>query len=180
MPDEGEDYLVPLGQARVCREGGHATVLTYSMMVHKAMKAAEMLASEGIDLEVVDLVNAGKRSILRISVDQDGGISDTVLTEASKTVDAVIEGGSLMGDRPYTLEVSSPGIDRPLSLPRHWRRNTGRLVKVTQADGAKFTGRITQAEEDSVVLDVNGHSRTVALGDVAKARVQVEFNRAED
>lgn len=138
------------------------------------------LAAIGLDLEGVELINAGKRSILRVAVDQDGGITDTELAEASKVVDGRVEGDALMGDRPYTLEVSSPGIDRPLTLPRHWRRNVGRLVKVTQADGAKFTGRVTAAEEGSVVLDVNGQTRTVPLDAVSKARVQVEFNRADE
>lgn len=78
VPEESEDYVVPLGQARVCREGKHATVLTYSMMVHKAMKAAETLAAEGIDLEVVDL-----RSLLPMDM-------ETIYSSVKKTKRAVV------------------------------------------------------------------------------------------
>jgi ribosome maturation factor RimP len=82
-----------------------------------------------------------------------------------------------MGEHPYTLEVTSPGVDRPLALPRHWRRNAGRLVKLTTSDGASVTGRVVSSDEQSATLDVDGSSRVVALSDVSKAHVQIEFNR---
>ncbi|MGH3315887.1 MAG: ribosome maturation factor RimP, partial [Nocardioidaceae bacterium] len=81
---------------------------------------------------------------------------------------------------PYTLEVTSPGTDRPLTEPRHWRRNIGRLVKVTPHEGEPVIGRITEAGETTAVLDVDGSSRDVAYADVRKARIEVEFNRKED
>jgi ribosome maturation factor RimP len=82
-----------------------------------------------------------------------------------------------MGEHPYTLEVTSPGIDRPLTHPRHWRRNLGRLVKVTTVDGATFTGRVESHDEEAATLSVDGVTRPVAYADVEKAHVQVEFNR---
>ena len=82
-----------------------------------------------------------------------------------------------MGEQPYTLEVTSRGVDRPLTLPRHWRRNADRLVKVTSTDGGTTTGRILEAGEESAVLDVDGTRTEVAYAEVAKALVQVEFNR---
>jgi ribosome maturation factor RimP len=85
-----------------------------------------------------------------------------------------------MGDRPYTLEVSSPGTDRPLVLPRHWRRNRGRLVQVSLLEGPAVTGRITDSDERRAVLDVDGSSREVEYASVTKARVQLEFNRSLD
>ena len=54
-----------------------------------------------------------------------------------------------MGEQPYTLEVTSPGTDRPLTQPRHWRRNQGRLVKATLADRRTVTGRITDSDDDA-------------------------------
>jgi len=85
----------------------------------------------------------------------------------------------VMGEHPYTLEVTSPGTDRPLTLPRHWRRNRSRLVKVTTSDGETVTGRVTDSDEDCATLDVEGNDRVVRFEDVAKARIQIEFNRKE-
>jgi len=83
-----------------------------------------------------------------------------------------------MGEGVYMLEVSSLGVDRPLILPRHWRCNTGRLVAVTLTAGGKVTGWIKSASEQSAELDVDGTMQTVAYADVAKAKVQIEVNRA--
>jgi ribosome maturation factor RimP len=85
-----------------------------------------------------------------------------------------------MGDGPYTLEVSSPGVTRPLTLPRHWRRNVGRLVRVVLSDGGVVTGRVTAADEHEAVLDVAGRTREVHYDKVGKAKVQVEFRRHRD
>jgi ribosome maturation factor RimP len=91
----------------------------------------------------------------------------------------VLDETDAMGNQSYTLEVSSPGVDRPLTLPRHWRRNRGRLVKVALADGTELTGRIVETDDTSAGVDVDGTVRTVALPDVTKARVQIEFTRPE-
>ena len=85
-----------------------------------------------------------------------------------------------MGEQPYTLEVTSPGVDRPLTLPRHWRRNKGRLVKVTATDGSAFTGRVKESDEERVSLEVSGKRREVAYADVKKALVQIEFKRIDE
>ena len=78
---------------------------------------------------------------------------------------------------PYVLEVSSPGVDRPLTEPRHWRRATGRLVKVEVA-GKSMTGRVVAVDEDAVTLEATGRQRTVKWSDLGRGKVQVEFNRA--
>jgi ribosome maturation factor RimP len=83
-----------------------------------------------------------------------------------------------MGDLPYTLEVSSPGVDRPLTSPRHWRRAAGRLVtvKVTDAGGSQpVSGRVTVADEDGVTMDVDGAPRRFAYAVLGPGAVQVEF-----
>jgi ribosome maturation factor RimP len=84
-----------------------------------------------------------------------------------------------MGEHPYTLEVTSPGTDRPLTLPRHWRRNQSRLVKVTTTEGKTLTGRVRDSDETSATLDVDGNERVLSYDEVAKARIQIEFNRKE-
>jgi ribosome maturation factor RimP len=137
------------------------------------------LSAVGLDLEAVDLTAAGKRRLLRVAVDKDGGVTLDDIAEATREVSRVLDSCDVMGEQPYILEVTSPGTDRPLTLPRHWRRNQGRLVKVTAADGATLTGRITTSDEDRAVLDVDGSEREVTFAEVAKAKIQIEFNRKE-
>ncbi len=96
---------------------------------------ADPLRALGLDIEAVEITPAGKRRILRIAVDKDGGVTLDDVAEATREVNRVLDESDVMGEQPYTLEVTSRGVDRPLTLPRHWRRNAGRLVKVTFADG---------------------------------------------
>ena len=142
----------------------------------------EPLAATGLDVEAIDLTPAGKRRLLRVAVDKDGGVTLDDIAEATKEVSRVLdgpEGSDVMGEQPYTLEVTSPGTDRPLTHPRHWRRNQGRLVKATLADGRTVTGRITDSDDTRAVLDVDGNRDEVAFVDVKKAKIQIEFNRKE-
>ena len=139
----------------------------------------EPLAAAGLDVEAIEITPAGKRRMLRVAVDKDGGVTMDDIAEATKEVSRVLDGSDVMGEQPYTLEVTSPGTDRPLTLPRHWRRNEGRLVKVAARDGAGVTGRILRSDDQSATLDVDGQEQTVAYADVAKARIQIEFNKKE-
>ena len=134
----------------------------------------------GLDLEAVDLTSAGKRRVLRVAIDKDGGVTMDDIADATREVSRVLDDTNAMGEQAYTLEVSSPGVDRPLTLPRHWRRNTRRLVKVTLAEGEPVTGRITASDEDGADLDVEGNERRVAYADVVKAKIQIEFKKADD
>ena len=135
------------------------------------------LLGMGLDLEVVEVTPAGRRRVLRVAVDKDGGVTMDDVAAATKEISRLLDAGDVMGEHPYTLEVTSPGIDRPLVLPRHWRRNIGRLVKLTTHDGATVTGRITAQDGETATLDVDGAPHTVDLAEVAKAHVQIEFNR---
>ena len=137
----------------------------------------EPIAALGLDLEAVDLSNAGKRRVLRIAIDKDGGVTMDDIADATREVSRVLDETDVMGEQAYTLEVSSPGVDRPLTLPRHWRRNTGRLVKVTLAEGEPVTGRITATDDDGADLDVEGTAHRVAYAEVTKAKVQIEFKK---
>lgn len=130
----------------------------------------------GLDLEAVDVTPAGRRRVLKVAVDKDGGVTMDEVAEATKEVSRLLDSSDVMGEHPYTLEVTSPGVDRPLTHARHWRRNAGRLVKVTTRDGKAFTGRVVANDDDAATLDVDGARRTVALAEVAKAHVQIEFN----
>ncbi|WP_246088153.1 ribosome maturation factor RimP [Nocardioides albertanoniae] len=138
------------------------------------------LQSLGLDVEAVEVTPAGKRRILRVAVDKDGGITHEEVTEATREVNRVLDDSDVMGEQPYTLEVTSPGVDRPLTLPRHWRRNRSRLVKVTLNDGSAFTGRVKESDDESASLEVSGKRRDVAYKDVKKALVQIEFKRVDE
>ena len=142
--------------------------------------AERCVTALGLDLEAVELSKAGKRRVLRIAVDTDGGVGIDSITEATRELSKALDASDVMGAQPYTLEVTSRGVDRPLTLPRHWRRNEDRLVKATLTDGSSLTGRIRSSTEESVTLDVSGTQREVAYADVAKALVQIEFNRKTD
>ncbi len=140
-----------------------------------------ILAHYGLDLDAVEVVPAGKRRLVRIVVDGDGpeGTGPLLddIAEATRAVSAGLDESPVVGSAAYTLEVSSRGVSRPLELPRHWRRNVGRLVAVTLVAGEPVTGRVTSAGEESVVLDVDGTPHEIALAEVQKALVQVELNR---
>jgi ribosome maturation factor RimP len=140
---------------------------------------AAPLSALGLDVEAVELPPAGKRRIRRVAVDGDDGVTLDDVADATRTVSEVLEASDVMGEHPYTLEVSSRGVDRPLTLPRHWRRNADRLVKVTTTDGQTVTGRIVGSGDDAATVEVDGARHEVAYADVAKALVQVEFNRKD-
>lgn len=133
-----------------------------------------------LDVEAVELTPAGKRRVLRVAVDKDGGVTLDDVADATREVSRVLDESDVMGEMPYTLEVTSRGVDRPLTLPRHWRRNHDRLVKATTSDGTDVTGRITSSDDTSVTLDVDGEQQEIAYADIAKALVQIEFNRKSE
>lgn len=133
------------------------------------------LAEIGLDLEAVELTRAGKHSVLRVAVDRDGGVDMDAIAEATRLVSAELDESDSLGSAPYTLEVSSPGVDRPLTLPRHWRRNQGRLVKVTLTEGPAIEGRIRSSDDDSAVLLVADAEVVVGFAEIKKAKIQIEF-----
>lgn len=139
-----------------------------------------VVEANGLDLEDVNVSQAGRRRLVRVMVDKDGGVTLDEISEVTRSVSQHLDDNDVMDEQPYTLEVTSPGTDRPLTLPRHWTRNVGRLVKVTPHDGAPMTGRLLSADQIGAHLDVSGSEEQVAYTDVAKALVQVEFNRKSD
>ncbi len=139
--------------------------------------AERCVAALGLDLEAVELSKAGKRRVLRIAVDADGGVPIESITEATRELSKELDASDVMGAQPYTLEVTSRGVDRPLALPRHWRRNIGRLVVADLADGSRVKGRITAVDVTAADLTVDGALRRLPLEDVATARVEAELTR---
>jgi ribosome maturation factor RimP len=152
------------------------------------------LSERGLLVDEVVITPAGRRSVLRISVDRELGADDAAPTtttteplsldevaEATRAINAVLDPSDVMGEAPYVLEVSSPGVSRPLTEPRHFRRNVGRLVAVSTTDGEPFTGRLLSADgrEATYAVGDDGERRSVPYDAVRKAVVQVEFNRPD-
>ncbi|OPC83138.1 ribosome maturation factor RimP [Embleya scabrispora] len=136
-----------------------------------------VVSTLGVDLEEVSLTPAGKRRVLRVMVAADGGVDLDKVAEVSRAVSEVLDPSDVLGSLPYLLEVTTPGVDRPLTLERHWRRAADRLVLVQLHDGGTVTGRIGASDAEGVELDVDGTPRRLTWDEVAKAVVQVEFNR---
>lgn len=141
---------------------------------------APVVAAAGYDLEDVELTPAGNRRVLRVVVDRDGGIDLDAVADVARLVDTAMEEADVLGGAPYVLEVTSPGVDRPLTEARHWRRAVSRLVEVTVNDGAAVRGRVLAADDASVELEVSGQPQRFALGDLGKGKVQVEFGPVRD
>ena len=146
-----------------------------------------VVTSMGLDLEDVQLRPAGRRTLVRVLVDQDGGVDLDTVAEASQAIGDVLDESNAMGESPYVLEVSSPGVDRPLTEARHWRRNATRNVKIELKDGNTIVGRIVGISEDDAINENNlitikmadkaETETTINMNDVARAIVQVEFGR---
>ena len=138
-----------------------------------------VIAAAGMDLESVRVSAAGRRRLLRVVVDSDRGVSLDDAAAISRKLSAALDAAPVMGDFPYTLEVSSPGVDRPLTDPRHWRRAVGRLVQVTAADAGPISGRVLAADADGVTLDVAGDHRRFGYAALGAGAIQVEFGHPQ-
>jgi ribosome maturation factor RimP len=139
-----------------------------------------VVAAAGMDLESVRLSVAGKRRRLQIFVDSDQGVNHDDLEAVSREISAVLDASNVLGETPYTFEVSSPGVDRPLTEPRHWRRARGRLVRVKVAGEGSVEGRVLTADADGVTLGLTDSERRFPYGDLGAGSVQVEFGRIPD
>ena len=133
------------------------------------------IAATGMELESVRVTRAGRRLLLRVIVDSDHGVSLDDVADVSRTVSDKLDATDAMGERPYTLEVSSPGVDRPLTERKHWRRAAGRLVKVPLTSGEELTGRVMTADEDGVTFDVNGQRRGFGYDELGAGSIELEF-----
>jgi ribosome maturation factor RimP len=153
-----------------------------------------VVGAAGYDLEDLVVTPAGRRSVVRVVVDRDRGVTLDDIAEVSRAVSDVLDkNDDGMGRTPYVLEVTSPGVDRPLTEPRHWRRNTGRLVTVAvgpAGSAEEVTGRVTAVDDAGVTLAVEGRAkpgakkrpptpRQVPWPELGSGRVQVEFGRPD-
>ncbi|MGC3993756.1 MAG: ribosome maturation factor RimP [Propionicimonas sp.] len=141
---------------------------------------APVAAAHTLEVDRLEVMTAGKRAVVRVFLDGDGpeghGPSLDEIASATRDISATLDAADITKGKPYTLEVSSRGVSRPLTEAKHFRRNTRRLVALTLADGT-VTGRIRGVTDDGIELDVDGEARTVPLAEVQRALVQVELNR---
>ncbi len=133
--------------------------------------------SAGLELEVLEVRPAGRRRLVTVVVDSEAGVGLDEVAEVSRVVSAELDAHEDVLGGPYTLEVTSPGVQRPLTRPGHWRRARQRQVRVRLAEGGELVGRVGPAGEDAVLLLVEGVPRTVRYADLERAVVQVEFQR---
>ncbi len=137
-----------------------------------------ILADHGLELDALEAASSGKRRVLRVVVDGDGpsGTGPTLdeVSAATRSVSAALDKSRAVGNASYVLEVTSRGVNRPLTKPQHWRRNIGRLVTITHADGSKSEGRIDSATEHQVTL--LGADSGIDFSDIDRALIKVEMN----
>jgi ribosome maturation factor RimP len=144
-----------------------------------------LVAKTGLDLEEIKVTAAGKRRQLMVVVDADDGVELDTVAELSREISKALDETDAMGAGEYVLEVTSPGVDRPLTEPRHFRRNEGRLVKLTLRDGGELVARIVALDDEGLDLEVPGvkgrkpKPARAAFADIAKARAEIEFSRKE-
>lgn len=140
--------------------------------------ATAVAEAAGLVLEDVTLTPAGRRRVLRAVVDlPEGGVSMDAVAVVSQALSEALDREGVMGERPYVLEVTSPGVDRPLTARRHFARCRGRLVRVVLADGTSTTGRVAGAGESGLEL---ADGRVLGWPTVVRGRVEVEFSHPQD
>ncbi|MGQ4480841.1 ribosome maturation factor RimP [Streptomyces sp. SAS_276] len=142
-----------------------------------------LVSSQGLDLEEVAVDSVGRKRVLRVVVDSDSGADLDQIADVSRALSAKLDETDAMGAGEYTLEVGTPGAERELTEHRHYVRATDRLVKFQLAESGELIARIIEVDDDGIDVEVPGvkgrkpTAKRLALADVVKARVQVEFNR---
>jgi len=138
----------------------------------------------GFYLEDVHIATPGSHRIVTCIVDGDASLNLDQVTSVSRVISELLDEAAFMGETPFTLEVTSPGVDRPLTQPRHFAKNVDRLLKVIKLDGSEVTGRILSNTDHDVTLTVlikkESTEQTVLLSDIKRAVVEIEFNRKDD
>ena len=138
----------------------------------------------GFYLEDVHVATPGSHRIVTCIVDGDASLNLDQVTSVSRVVSELLDEAPFMGETPFTLEVTSPGVDRPLTQPRHFAKNVSRLLKIIKLDGSEVTGRILSNTDKDVTLSVAVKKETieevVTLADIKRAVGEIEFNRKDD
>ncbi len=137
----------------------------------------DAVAGTGFELENLEEVRAGQRRLLRVIIDSDAGVGLDDIATVSRAVSLALDQRDELIVGPYHLEVTSPGVDRPLTQPRHWRRNRLRLVRTALVAGGELVGRIGDCDDEGVTLLASGALRRVRYTELSRAVVEVEFRQ---
>lgn len=153
-------------------------------LVDELIALLEPLAADhGLDLVTVEVMGGHKHQTVRVYLDREGGIDIDAIAEANEWVSEALDGLTRLSG-PYTLELSSPGIERVLRKRQDFERFTGERVSVqlTQAiDGrAKLTGRLVALDGNDVVVEADGKEHRVAFDVIERARLKVDFDSASE
>ena len=139
--------------------------------------------NEGFFLEQVLVSNPGNHRILTCVVDGTKPLNLDEVTVVSRLISEILDETTLIDDA-FTLEVTSPGVDRPLTERRHWEKNVTRIISMVMNDGTALTGRLTElrADDATFVENIKGRMKThiIVLADIKKANVEVEFSRKDE
>ena len=142
------------------------------------------VSDQGFYLEDVHVATPGSHRIVTCIVDGDASLNLDQVTTVSRVISELLDEAAFMGETPFTLEVTSPGVDRPLTQPRHFAKNVDRLLKIIKLDGSEVTGRILSNTDQDVTLTVTvkkeSIEQTVSLSEIKRAVVEIEFNRKDD
>jgi len=138
-----------------------------------------VVSALGYEVDEIILTTAGRRRVLEVVIDADTPVDLNAIADSSRAISAYLDESTVMGEMPYLLEVSSRGVDRPLTKPAHWRRNVGRLVEI-KGNAHNLTGRITAFAEPIVTINVDGKDREVDVTEISKATIQVEFKKLDE
>jgi ribosome maturation factor RimP len=193
VPFDGDEGVEPMrargnGGGRPGRSGQPAVPPARGGLQTLRRRLAEVVEpvvrQAGFDLEQVRVTRVGRRHSVQVVVDHDDGVGLDAVAEVSRAVSTALDTAEESGDAvvpgEYVLEVSSPGVDRPLTEPRHWRRNLGRLVTVAGPAGRNLTGRISEVTAEAVVLAIDGSTQQLRYEQLGPGRVQVELGPVDD
>ena len=137
-----------------------------------------VIEKAGVSLWDVEFERVGGEQYLRIYIDSENSIYIDQCEEVSKAIDPLLDEADLI-DGPYILEVSSPGIERALKKPEHFRRYVGSLIEVKLykvVEGSKrFSGTLQSYTDNHIAIDVSGALVTIPLDNIAKANLKYEW-----
>ena len=138
----------------------------------------------GFFLDEVQITSPGNHRTVICVVDGIKPLNMDEVTSVSRVISEILDEAPVMGEEAFTLEVTSPGVDRPLTLPRHWTKNLTRLIKITLNDGNVITARLNEFNEShaQLVENIKGRMKNheIAFADIKRAVVEIEFNRKDE
>ncbi len=126
------------------------------------------------------MIPVGRSRIISVMVDhEERNLNLDEVAASSRAISEILENYSQLGDNPFTLEVTSPGVDRPLVKAHQWKKNLGRLISIVKVDGEKLIGRLKNLDLDSVLLEVKSGEVSILFSEIKLATVEIEFNRKD-